>query len=329
MNRILLLSGLLAVVSGALGEELVNSSNWKMTDDYIGPFRHQISVASPDGVAKYEAEFMLVNNSAEFVAELKRGEQLLGQFRCSFASAGTNIWFNVYDPPNKGLDASGSYEFVFGDEEVPEAKALETAKAEYAKHDEILNDVYQDLMKRLNAEQKSDLRERQRDWIEHKEYISGFQAQAPEGKEQEKAAYWESAAYMTQSRAGFLKYVYENEEISPSVSGTYVDERGGTLTIVERSDDWVFFIDVVRGPTFHLGFLRGEAQIEDESAHFKEWREDYIFDGKIPEISLKREGQRVVIEGENTGAYHGARAYFDGEYFKVTDLLHVFPEVSF
>lgn len=329
MKRFLFLLGLIAAAPGAVGEELVSASKWTMDDEYVGPFRHRILVSSPDDVAVYQAEFMLVNNAAEFEADLMRGEQLLGRFRCSFASAGDAIFFNVYDPPNAGLDASGRFEFVFEEEEVSEEEALARAMAEYQKQDLLLNDFYEELMSRLTQEQKADLRDRQRAWIEHKEYMAGFQARAPEGEEQNHAIYWETAAYMTQSRTGFLKFVYNNKEVSPSVSGTYIDERGGTLSILERADDWIFHIDVVRGPTYHLGFVRGEAAKDGEGANFEEWREEYIFDGKAAKISFKREGSKVIIEGENTGAYHGARAYFDGEYFKVTDLIHAFPEVSF
>ena len=327
MKPICILLGLFASVAVAFSDELKSNSGWRLDDETTGPFRHAIVVTSPDGVAQYEAEFIMINNGAEFIAELKRDQQLLGQFRCSYVAAGYGAHFNVYDPPNKGLDASGRYQFP--DEDGDEEISLAEAKAEYEKQDRVINEVYKALMARLTDALKTDLRDRQRGWIEHKEYIAGFQARAPEGEEKQSPLYWETAAYMTQDRAGFLRHVYANEEISESVSGTYIDEHGGTLSILERGDDWVFAIDVVRGPTFHLGFIRGAAKKTDGGAHFKDLNSENFIEGKPAQITLKRSGSRILIEGEDTQYYHGMRAYFDGEFFKVTDLIQAYPDVDY
>ena len=43
-------------------------------------------------------------------------------------------------------------------------------------------------------------------------------------------------------------------------------------------------------------------------------------------LQFKFNGTRVEVTGENTGAYHGARAYFDGEYLKTSDGVEFSPE---
>ncbi|MEM7010897.1 MAG: lysozyme inhibitor LprI family protein [Verrucomicrobiota bacterium] len=306
--------------------ELKSKAGWIIQEESTGPFRQSIVATSPDGGARYEAEFTLVNEGAEFSATLAQGRKNLGNFICSYVVTGTDAHFNVYEPPSKELDASGRFALQ-GDEY--EEMSLAEAKAFYEKHDKALNNAYKELMARLTDAQKTDLRDRQRSWIEYKEYISGFQAQAEEGKERDSAAYWETAGYITQTRTGFLKHVYENEKLSDHVGGTYVDERGGILTIVERDNDWIFTIQVVRGPTYHLGFIRGTANRNPKGAEFEDLNQDNFYDGKGAKISLKWMGSRIAVEGENTQYYHGARAYFDGEYFKASDLAHTFPDLDY
>lgn len=325
-DLIISLGVLLASVVIATGDELKSKAGWIIQEESTGPFRQSIVATSPDGDAKYEAEFTLVNEGAEFSAALTQGRKRLGDFLCSYVVTGTDAHFNIYEPPSKELDASGR--FAFQGEEYEELSLAE-AKAFYEKHDKALNEAYKELMARLTDAQKTDLRERQRAWIEHKEYISGFQAQAAEGEEKNSASYWETAGHMTQTRTGFLKHVYENEKLSDHVGGTYVDENGGILTIVERDSDWIFSIQVVRGPTFHLGFIRGNADKSANGAEFEDFNQDNFIDGKGAKISLKQNGSRIVVEGENTQYYHGARAYFDGEYFKASDLAHTFPDLDY
>ena len=326
MNRtsFLILASALALLP-AYGAELESASGWTLEDRHTGPFRHAISVISEGGELRYEAEFIMVNDGAEFDANLFRGGKSLGTFRCTLVGASDGYWFNVYDPPNGGLDASGPFAYPEGGEH---GVFLDAAKAEYAKHDEDLNTAYQELMARLPESQKTDLRERQRAWIEARDYHAGFQSQAVEGKDKDTATYWEVAAYMTEDRVGFLRHVYANSEVSPNITGTYIDENGGMLSILERYDDWVFAISVVRGPTAHIGFIRGAAQKGGTGAAFKDWNQENFYDGKPAELRFSRDGALLQVEGENTQYYHGARAYFDGTYFKVTDLVHSFPDMT-
>ena len=88
----------------------------------------------------------------------------------------------------------------------------------------------------------------------------------------------------------------------------------------ETKEAVAFSINVVRGPTWHTGELTGIAMLKRSAAVYKE-RLEAGEDREPCELTFNFvDGHIVKLEGKNTQYYHGARAYFDGTYFKVAKL---------
>lgn len=81
-----------------------------------------------------------------------------------------------------------------------------------------------------------------------------------------------------------------------------------------------FTVEVVRGPTYHLGSLGGEASwncplgscsVKDSDPEKKDEETNLAF--------IQRDKELEIV-GANTSQFHGARAYFDGHYIRVAAL---------
>ena len=89
--------------------------------------------------------------------------------------------------------------------------------------------------------------------------------------------------------------------------------------MVEKDGKLHFVIQVVRGPTSHLGALAGVAAWNTRIG----WFSDKGRDPSKPEetnLAFVQRGRELEVIGANTGFYHGMRAYFDGKYIKVKPL---------
>ncbi|MFA9479719.1 hypothetical protein ACERK3_15640 [Phycisphaerales bacterium AB-hyl4] len=111
--------------------------------------------------------------------------------------------------------------------------------------------------------------------------------------------------------------------------GLWTDSNGGTLRVVDRGDTILFDLDVVRGPTEHVGYIAGQAErnrtlarFSDKDLHIPEKPED---DAETW-LSFIHRGDTLELVGANTLLYHGARAYFDGQYTRVEPLSEVAVE---
>ena len=197
------------------------------------------------------------------------------------------------------------------------AGELEKAKAEFAKHDRELNKVYQELRRELPAELFKVLRQEQRDWIEYRDYIADWQAF---GKDLETSTdRWSMRAELTRAQVGWLK-MWRLRDQRKGWAGKYNDGHGGILYIIKKGEVHHFGISVVRGPTFHLGDISGVLKIEGEKASFETRAEP---DAKLTTLTFSpvQDGSgRIQVEGKNTHWYHGARAYFDGQYIWAGEL---------
>ncbi len=99
--------------------------------------------------------------------------------------------------------------------------------------------------------------------------------------------------------------------------GYWVDGDGGFITITEPEPGLIeFAIEVVRGPTFHLGQIDGSAGVSDASVEYRV-KPDPDWDETV--ISFSRDGPFLVVEGINTQYFHGARAWFDGQYLRLSE----------
>jgi hypothetical protein len=101
-----------------------------------------------------------------------------------------------------------------------------------------------------------------------------------------------------------------------SLNGLWIDSFGGTLEIVQDKDRLFFEIEVVRGPTFHTGSIAGVAKWNTPLGWFSDTGRDKEKTEESNLVFVSRGGVLEII-GAQTSYYHGARAYFDGEYCKV------------
>ena len=98
----------------------------------------------------------------------------------------------------------------------------------------------------------------------------------------------------------------------------YIDGFGGALTVSESDAKTLrLAFDVVRGPTAHTGKISTIASRAEDRATYTDAELPAEQRGEPPcEIRLVFIGNRVEVSAENTQYYHGARAYFDGVYYK-------------
>lgn len=205
---------------------------------------------------------------------------------------------------------------------VEDAAKLDQEKRRFALADADLNKTYDALRRRLRASEFTDLRNLQRKWLEHREYIAADQPRQNgfEGDDLKKSPdYWEAMADVTESRTEFLRAAYD-PALPKGITGIYQDSYGGELKLEETPKGIAFLINVVRGPTSHTGGLTGIATRKRNAAVYKE--EVEAGDDREPcELTFAFIGGHIVkLEGKNTEHHHGARAYFVGTYFKVAKL---------
>jgi uncharacterized protein YecT (DUF1311 family) len=196
---------------------------------------------------------------------------------------------------------------------------LAEAKAAFAKADKALNEAWAAAKKTLAESEFAELQVKQRDWMKYREdRARGANRDNGEPEGKQTAAYFETAAELTASRADWLRRRVKNE--SDSLTGTWTDSFGGTLEIVQEKDRLLFTIEVVRGPTFHTGSIAGVAKWNSPLGWFTDNGREKE---KTEESNLAFISRGAVLEiiGANTSYYHGARAYFDGGYCKSANLM--------
>lgn len=194
---------------------------------------------------------------------------------------------------------------------------LATARAEFQKHDAALNRLYAELKKELRPTEFALVQEDQRGWVDYKEYVAEGQARFEGVAPAESASYWATAAGMTEARLRYLS-AWRGVGERGSWTGEYSDGRGGLLEMVETEEGLYFTLQVVRGPTFHLGTIGGLATVNGHLARFSTALDDE--EGRECWVSflndLNGDG-RIVVATAKAQHFHGARAYFDNAYLRV------------
>lgn len=196
--------------------------------------------------------------------------------------------------------------------------SAEQAKKQFADLDAVLNSDYQAVRASVDDSWAKELRGLQRKWISYRDDMAAAQPrQNGEGDLplEEAPSYWEMKVSLTQDRIDFLK-AWSGSLATPGITGTYRDFFGGEMTLRETNAGLKFAVNVVRGPTSHLGEMAGVAQLKGEPANYS--------DGETPPAKLawSFEPDGVVnVTEQNTDQYHGARAYFEGQYFKVSSAV--------
>jgi uncharacterized protein YecT (DUF1311 family) len=199
--------------------------------------------------------------------------------------------------------------------------SLVEAKAAFAKADRALNEAWTALKKALPDKIFTEMKAQQRGWLESRDRLALEASPAPQDPAEAKrsATYWHTAASLTEIRAQWLRRLADNED--DPLTGLWTDGNGGTLEIVERTETQkLFFVfHVVRGRALHIGVIAGAAHWNSPLG----WFSDKGREADKPEetnIAFVEKERHLEVTGANTSYYHGARAYFDGAYYKIGPL---------
>lgn len=207
--------------------------------------------------------------------------------------------------------------------EDPKPLTKAEAKAAFEKEDKALNEIWAKAKTQLPAEEFETLKTDQRGWISWRDYIAAsftiVGSEVAENKAKETPEYLSTAADLMATRVQWLKGYLKDPVEEDTMTGVWEDSQGGILSIVQEGKKFFFTLEVVRGPTFHLGNIGGEASWNAPLGWFTDKGRDA---GKKEETNLAfiQRSRKLEIIGANTGNYHGARAYFDGEYVRVAKL---------
>lgn len=196
-------------------------------------------------------------------------------------------------------------------------------KALYDKADKALNDAWAAAKAALPEAEFNKLKEQQRNWVAYRDYLARspmYTGAATQGElSLDAPEYLEAAAGLADSRTDWLRGFVRDWK-DDKLTGLWTDSYGGRIEIVEREGHLCFVMECVRGPTSHTGGLAGMATWNRTIGWFSDkGRGDK---GGAPETNLSfvLRDKRLEVMGAKTGYYHGARAYFDGEYVKVQAL---------
>lgn len=217
----------------------------------------------------------------------------------------------------------------------------------YAAADRELNAVYKKLKSSLEADVAAEMQEDSRQWIRYKEYLCGFQAEmehnynppetpnkneSTEERNQRleyEAAFHGCALSYTETRTEYLRKAFGGEGVSPGPAGTYADSFGGTLRLKETqtAKQLEFQLEVVRGPTHHIGEIGGKFDLVPGRTSVYAERTECAGDvrpageSETPccRIEFTFHATRPTVSVKATGCeyYRGARAYFDGDFRKI------------
>lgn len=200
---------------------------------------------------------------------------------------------------------------------------LAKAKAEFVEADKQLNEEYQQTRKALKESRFEALREEQRAWLRYRDArslaaVHYDDRSVPEGQEKTSPWYWQKMADLTQNRTEMVRAWRDKRRWDEPLTGRYADDYGGSMLLLQKDDKLYFLIEVVRGPTYHLGSIAGVAQLNSHLARYSD--NDTENKKKETWVTFLTGGQRIKLITANAQYYHGARAYFDGDYLRVADL---------
>ena len=211
-------------------------------------------------------------------------------------------------------------------------------KREYTAADHTLNAVYKKIQSSIHADLRGDLRDNSREWIRMKEYNCGFQVEMLQDatEDRKRAEFYQCALGYTVSRTAYIRKAFGRQGVSAALAGDYDDGFSGNLELRKtpgEKNSFDFKIEVVRGPTYHLGEINGRVVFENGATGVYEERPNcsgvkeaaFAPDSESNEPCCRldfqlreRQGFRTIeVKETDCGYFHGARAYFDGLYRKI------------
>lgn len=196
---------------------------------------------------------------------------------------------------------------------------LTAAKAAFDKADRTLNEAWTAMKKALPENIFAELKAQQRGWLESRDRRALESSPNPNDAAEAKrsAAYWQSAASLTEARAQWLRRLADQED--DPLTGLWTDGNGGNLEIVEGKEKLFFVFHVVRTSGHHVGIIAGVAHWNRSIGWFSDKGREADKPDETNLAFIERDRHLEVI-GANTSHYHGHRAYFDGSYYKIAPL---------
>lgn len=195
------------------------------------------------------------------------------------------------------------------------------AKARFEKIDRQLNDLWAMLKEKLPPARFATVKDDQRGWLEYRDRLalspSYSGAPSDEKAARQSREYYSTAASLMEDRILWLNSWLAEEPAS--LTGSWTDSHGGSIEIVERDGQIFFLIQVVRGPTAHVGALSGVARWNSPIGWFSDKGREKDKEDET-NLAFHLEGGGLTLRGANTSFYHGARAYFDGDYRRTGEL---------
>lgn len=196
---------------------------------------------------------------------------------------------------------------------------LTPAKAAFDTADRALNEAWIAMKKALPDTIFAELKVQQRAWLESRDRRALESSPTPNDAAEAKrsAAYWQTAANLTELRAQWLRRLADRED--DPLTGLWIDGNGGNVEIVEGKEKLFFVFHVVRTSGHHLGIIAGVAHWTGRIGWFSDKGREADKPDETNIAFIERDRYLEVI-GANTSYYHGHRAYFDGSYYKIAPL---------
>jgi uncharacterized protein YecT (DUF1311 family) len=228
---------------------------------------------------------------------------LVGQ-QLEVKSSGLTDW------RNKGYDFTGTYR------KLSNTELQQRTQRRYEAADAWLNEIYQRAKQKLTSSSFADLKKREADWIAYRDYFAEQSAGINASSEAlpNEVARLQILRDLTMSRIKFIRRLLD-DHLPAGISAAYHDEYGGELDLEKDGNEVKFRLSVVRGPTSHTGDVSGRVVLRNGRGIY---RDPQPLEGeKAAEIAFHiLDDRRVEIKARNDSYLHGARAYFDGVYFK-------------
>ena len=194
-------------------------------------------------------------------------------------------------------------------------------RQKFAEADRELNAVYKRLYATFETARQKAMQDNSRRWIVYKDELclesTAINNNLTPQQAKNSAGYSACLYDLTVARTAYLKRAFAQEGVAPGLAGTYDDGFGGTLTLKPANGDtYAFHIEVVRGPTYHTGDVEGDVHLQTGPATFVQ-AVDCGEETPCCRLTFTRAPMFIAVEEDNCGMFHGARAYFSGEYRKV------------